>query len=863
MAPLPAPLSKRNSYIIGGSVGGAVLVGGLIAIFLLTGKQKVPAAVDTLAQRPPLNATASGAYVKRSVCAPPSPGYAGPVACTKAGTCAGCAEANESNPYSCVAVTGGNNEVLSNGQLAIPMRVNYVVPENGKACRGHGTVNAAGACVCATNFSGKECEVYTASITSPGSYCLPAYASKCLSPTTDSVLMNPDSGKGGQFMCSCKPEYAGLFAQRVGGGVCDMELACGAGSPQMNAAQTEAIKYQVFKNFDATGEPVFELQPVTPNRLTSHNISATETCYAKTVRDAATGVVTVAPDADPTCTPQLQSNKCVAATSNSDYATTVTVRGSTRPGDPLLQRVSPPYYPPVPPALQRCPDGYTGKNTPSSPCMKDGQQLFLQPTRQSRCGDSTYSAYSSTTPFVGTGTWYGSAFDESGEWNGAFACVNDLSSAQLRQGASGTPVLAKDAAWRTVDKNTAVSEVDCRNTYEPWRSRMTPNVFPDACVGKDCGAVRGSRRQAWNGDRDGALMDSNGDPWFTSAANLFVDISGGSANVDPIYATFGGQCACDGIQFRGGSGGGGSGAPVASKLVPAYLNKYAGSKESWWTCAADSCASESNPTAYLDVEAGLTYPRCVCNPSAGAGAGAPAPPYSTHISYAEQNSMPRCIADPCNPLGFKTDAHTECLDDSMCTGVCYGTKCHYPRTYEKCLSDAGCTSLGSAKTKGKCVSLSLIDPTLPIELTADINECIYEDIDRAQAGTACKLNRECSYGKCVGFENTPAGYVGMCSGGCACAGAGVQVASGSSPLGFTCAEKCQVNPCENGGECTIDAVTGEQKCVCSPCFSGDKCEISGNGSRKGEYCDTNAAKNKDGYWVCCEEGSKCENFKCT
>lgn len=877
----PKPLTKQQIAIISGTVGSAILVGGLVAILVITQKNTAPP-VQTAVVKPPITA-GSGAVssVKTQVCAPVSANYEGLVPCEKTSTCTGCVEYTDaSNPYSCVTVTGGNNQLLDNGQLATPMPVNYNVPPNGLSCRGHGTYDpASGVCKCKSGFSGNDCELYTLKISTPGSFCLPSYANQCMSPTTDSILMNANTGKGGQFTCACKPEYVGLFAQSVAGGNCDTPLACGASSFQMDATQTSEVKYVVFDKFDESGKAKYVSKSVKPNRITSFNLGALETCYARTEKDTKTEAyetVQVAANADPTCKAQLQSNYCYAAVSDSYDAANIAVRGSNRPGDPLKTRVSPAFFPPVPPALQRCPDGFTGKNTPSSPCVKDGKTLYLMPSLNTECGNTWYDPLAETT-FEGTGVWYTSAFDDHGEWNGAFTCVNDLTSAQMRVGGDGESMPVKDAPWRTVDKNTRVEEVDClnqpgawltRNDYDPLAKKYK---YADGCAGTECSAALGSRRKDWDGDRDGALMDQDGKPWFASGAGQ----------------TFGGQCACDGVQYRGREG-------TAVKSLPEFLNRYSG-KESWWGCGADTCSSAENPRAHLDTSAldsgnatALNYPQCVCNQ----GDASTSYPIKTQMSYAPQNSMPVCVDDSCNPHGYKTTAKVDCMKDSECVGVCYAEKCYYPRTYISCTNDDGCTSMSNAKVKGRCVSVSLLDPNV----SSDAKECIYEDVDRARMNSSCKLNKDCSYGKCVAFENVQGDFIGQCSGGCACDKDTVQQPYASSPLGFRCLERCKVNPCVHG-DCVIDPDTNQQKCICKPCYEGEHCEIAQNASRKGQFCQEyptedslvwqmyksglgwsdeefkeqiaiaqkryKEATERGYYDTCCEEGSTCSNGKCT
>jgi hypothetical protein len=832
------------------------VVVGLVVILVITSTTNAKPS-KTQVVKPPLNPDDSGTRPQKAeVCAPGSDGYKGLVPCTKQATCNGCREyIDESNQYSCVTVSSGNNSLDANGLLVEPMVVSYKLPPSNTVCTGHGTYDKnTKLCKCDPNYSGANCDIYKLSIYTPGSFCMPSYAKTCNSPTTDSVLVNQAGGKGGQFTCACKPEYKGLYMQAVEGGVCDVPLVCGASSPQMNPDMKTPEMFSVFDSIDANGVPVFKSAPVFANRPTSYNTSALEPCVSKVnplVTDDKAAVPykvgTVAADADPTCKPSLYSNECRSYAQPGQSAVDIVVRGSNSPGDPLLKRVTPSFFPPVPPALRRCPLGTTGSNSPSSPCVcacdkstdptcpcNLGDTLYLQPSKVSHCNDDTWDPYTPDTEFEDK--WYTSAFDERGEWNGAFTCVNDLTSARMKFGNNGTPILVSSSAWPTVTAVSKLREVDCIGSSE-WVTRTSYNASTqefkrnEACVGPNCEGVAGSRAMTWNGNRDGPLVDEKGNPWFAIAGTT-----------EQAQATFGGQCACDGVAYRGRG-------DVPLREVPQYLTK---NKEAWWQCGADTCSTESNPGGYLQ-DGTTPYPKCVCNqPDPDAKV---APPFKTEISYAPQNELPTCVKDPCNPSGFKTTSSVKCTDTSQCSGVCYSNRCHYPRSGETCISDESCTTYNGARIQGKCVPVSVLDP----KSTSSSKECVYEDKDRASLNSFCTYSSDCNYGECVAYSGSSA--TGVCSGGCACSPDTVQQPDNSSPLGYTCLNKCFVTPCVEGhteAPCSVDPVTGVQTCKCKPCYSGKYCELSSDSARLGEECDNSA---KPGEPRACCEGS-CSGSKC-
>lgn len=847
-------LSKAE--IAGACVGGGV--GVILIVFLIayaiTTRNKASTYSGSVVV-PPINPDGDTNVqpVKTTVCAPTTKGFDGLVACASSAMCTGCKEYTDpSNPYQCVAVTGGNGAVDATGRLVQPQVVTYKAPSSSTArCLGRNTKQPdAVPCACDPPYTGANCELMQISITQPGAYCLPSYAATCNSPTTDSVLTNANTGKGGEYTCACKPEYKGLFYQSVEGGLCDQPLICGAGNPQMEADQKTVKQYQVYTGTDAaTGTPQFADKPVYTNRITSYKSQTTEPCVAKTTGFQTVNdngivpyqMVTLDAHADPTCQVELISNKCTAVSSSAPAGfNTAIVRGSNAPGDPLVKRVSPAFFPPVPPGLQRCPDNFSGSGTPSDPCVcackgagcwcDPGAKLLIMPTKKSYCQGT---ANKDDTDY--TGTWHSSMFDATGEWNGAFTCVNDLAGAQVQAGSIPFPV--SGIKWRSVNENR-VREVQClESTAYTYRDEYNADTqsYPvsKTCVGPQCEGVSGTRVKDWDGYRDGPLVNEQGLPWFKAGTGQ----------------TFGGQCSCEGVAYRGTEATTGV---SALKMVPSFYNVL-GDKQSWWNCVQDTCASPSRPHAYLDTTSDnwQRYPRCVCNTEPSTG-----PPFKTSMSFADTGNMPTCIDDPCNPDGFHTTSDIDCVTNTDCGGICYANKCHYPlSSSQACTSDADCIRLGiGASTTATCAMLP----------GAKNKVCLYQDKDREAAGTTCMTNEDCSYGVCTAYNTLGTSSTGKCSGGCACSKTSIQQPDNSNPVGFTCRSRCdEVSPCFNGGKCSINW-KGEQVCECPPCYTGSRCEVSGNGSRLGEHCvyGRKADEENRGIGVCCDPNTECSDDIC-
>lgn len=788
---------------------------------------------------------------KPLVCSPTSANFTGLQACTKTSTCGGCAEFTDSaNAYKCVTVGGSNQMgvVDATGNLVDPVVVDFFVPPTNKACSGHGQPQQNGKCVCDPGFVGDTCNIMPYPIAQPGSYCLPEYSQACNTATSNSVLVNTASGKGGQFACECKPEYEGMFIQAVEGGSCDTPLICGASQPEISEDLNPRM-FQVHVGYDKQQTPLFEAQPVYSNyvgavvgldsALRQDKVAAVvEECVAAVSPAKPAQVLpggkpyleaSLAGDADPRCKPLLHSNYCEAPVYSAvqDGSVWAVVRGSNNPGDPLKQRVYPRFFRPVPPQLQRCPDGYTGKNTFSEPCKDaNNKVLALRRSTKSYCDTQTIPA-SEYDKLQYEADTYNYVFTDDGEWSGYFTCLNDLRTAlNVTDPAAPTPV--SKMKWNTVSGSNLVKEVKCGSASDYW-TRDNENKLSPHCVGVNCEGVKGERVKEWNGDT-GPLLNQDGLPWFAV----------GDA-ADPKKQNFGGQCECNGRTFRRNARGGASTTP----MVPGYLVSRTGT-DNWWSCLPDTCWSSATPQAYMQVDSpvqrlsaqpDVMHPRCVCNSGEGNGL----PPFSTHISFDPVGETPVCIPDPCNPDGVKTTSQLSCSENSDCDSVCHENKCYYPTAKKTCQNDSQCAAVEQgAGAAGKCVQLA----------GSKEKVCLYEDLDRK--GSFCSTNDECSHGTCNML-------IGKCSGGCACSADTVQQRDLTSPLGFTCKKRCEVYPCAPGHTtkpCEIDA-EGRQVCDCTPCWSGDRCEVPTLGSRKGDYC---IPGKKPHEWNGCCEGT-CESSR--
>lgn len=451
--------------------------------------------IDTIPRKP---RAVLGALPDPSECLATSPNFAGLRACSTQSDCASCAE----SPTSCIVV-GGDAEV--DGKLVYPVSVHVPVENTVDDCSGHGTRalddrqcvcdgvwNADGSCASEVCYTGKNCEVGVFSVTQAGRYCLPSYLGACNEFTSDTVLTNV--GAGTTWSCQCKPTMAGLFIQEVEGGSCDRQVACGA-----------PVGVSATVNVGSSTAPVFAQDIVYPNRLTSYT-SGQEVCVYQTSgasmpnapvpgvgpnqAPAVTPLVTgPALDSDPTCVPRRYSNKCTINTGGGNQQV---VRGSGLPGDPHVTRVSPPFYAPVPPGLNRCPDGWTGEGTLANPCTS--------PITQQR--------YAFFTP---SGEWLGPTITSVAELQKWWVNVSNLD--------------ARERIWTTL----SAGDVFCLESGTDQSSFATAGNAKSAfCLDEACSAAEGRRALSWNGTRDGPLLNEDALPHW---------LSGGP---------YGGQCTCDG-----------------------------------------------------------------------------------------------------------------------------------------------------------------------------------------------------------------------------------------------------------------------------------------------------------------------------
>jgi hypothetical protein len=874
-------LNQGQLIAISVSCAVVILVVGLVVTLVLTQRASAKSK-DGGAVVPPVNPDAPIQPVRTQICAPFSTARNDfqLVPCDSQAKCNGCVEFTDvSSQYSCVAVTGGNGMVTSAGQLVHPLEVTFKVPPSSppKSCYGHGKLNKDGTCKCDDGYSGENCNITRMAVTTPGSYCLPAYAQVCDTATTESVLVNEAGGKGGQYECQCKPEYKGMFTQAVQGGPCDVPLICDAASPQLESNLEDVKMYSVYANkYDSQGDPLFVQQPVFTNKVAAPGAPTVE-CVAQVTppSDGCEGVdaahckpykqAVVAPDADPTCQPVLRSNKCTSsfATKNDTQGMLLTIRGSNKPGDPLKKRVYPAYYPPVPPALQRCPDGYLGNNTPSSPCHKKEDKskvLKFKPSIESKCVDDSQVVNVNDPASYGP-DWYDAVFTDDGEWNGYFTCMADLTTARVLVNGTDTAVQDDAMKWATV-KGRTVNEVDCNEgKFSTWRMRGKKESDPPSvyCRGKSgCLGVKGFQHPEWDGYQNGDLMDGDGNPWFA--------VNGTSAALP--RPTFGGQCSCQGVTYREGVK---DGKPVLvpTPMAPGYMMQNTGT-ENWWSCLVDTCWTPETPEGHLqqDGDATFTHPHCECN-SGKESAGLP---YSTHMSYRPTGQSPTCVRDSCNPGGVRTTSDLFCSPNdtvNKCQGVCYSDNRCYIQTGNSCKDDSECVNKVTPSLTGVCKKGK--DEEGKEE---EKGMCMYKDPDRASSH--CDGDGDCSYGLCTNMVTLQVrqsnGAVvpitqGTCSGGCACDIEYVQRPDQSTPLGYTCKKRCEVTPCvaANTKEpCSVNRETGEQVCVCkSPCFEQPRCARGNNMSQLGERCFDKwypAPKDYTGPYGFCCEGTCGEGF---
>ena len=834
---------------------------GLVPALYVSSKNNANNAKKQVTRPVPPPASSSMNMGGTQACSPLSTGYKKLVPCKTQDDCAtGCSERADGFPYECVLANSGNNFVDVSGKLVTPMVVPYQVPVSSAECNGKGKRDAGNKnkCVCDAGFTGDNCDLFNLEINTTGSYCLPPYMNKCDATTSDTVLSARPGSMG--WTCQCKGKYANLLTQKVEGGECATPLVCDATRPQYSANHT-LQQFNVFtKTDEQTGEALFAKAPVYPNRIVSYNPMSTSPCISKTtdVIPVDTGVLSYAtrlvdPEADPTCTPKQFSNKCtavVSVTHNSEFGdqpVLAVVRGSGRANDPLLTRVTPPFFVPVPRGLQTCPDHFTGKNTADSPCVcackpgktgpccngktKDcvactdgvptgkacdcvtGDVLQLKVTDQSFCS-AIDDPYSDDLKYGGE--WMGSAFTSDGGWNGKLTCMRDLTYAQLGVKQAGAdPVVLADVNWSTVETKlrNRLQDPVCEDSKvfadrADYDATAKQFALTDNCVGPSCLGVQGSRRASWDGARDGPLVDASNKelPWF--------------ATMDGQY---GGQCECLRKVPKMGA--------TMMQQVSQYMVPSEG-EESWWACATDNCsASSADASSHLDMENPLVaYPRCVCASKLPTSGGAA---FKSEISFREQSTdLPSCIADPCNPDGVKTNVKMMCKDsvglNNDCAGTCYKNKCYYTAGFAaSCTNDSDCLAAGAAYNFAGLPMVCAKDGG------SDKGKCMVADAERLVAGSTCQENSDCDYGTCT---NTDDDGVGTCSGGCACKPTSVQQYDNRNPLGYVCADRCSTYPCFNESKCSINAQSGAQTCECNKCFTGDKCGQATGKPRHDQSC---------------------------
>ena len=732
---------------------------------------------------------------------------------------ADCAQCEAGTTFECATNGITSTELDAQGKLVTPGHVLYA---NANANAHDQCDRLPPNCTCVNNSI--DCVN-----DQPGSFCVPKHGTLCTSATSLSVLASATGDDNGQFICECRPEYRGMFTQAVESGECTLPLICNADSPQRDP-DGAVQQYRTFSHMDADGNPVFESKPVYTNRITTYNPFLTEDCVVPTSRVKQGEDLHVAADADPTCTPEMVTNRCdttlfVYSTGgyNADKPLNVTVRGSGAPGDPLLSRVSPAYFAPVPLALKRCPTGFTGMNSPDAPCRRGNDTIEFRPAATVNC-DSEATRDPNDT---GTGIWYSSVFDTDGEWSGNFACLGDLLTATYRIN-SGEAATVSNLNWDSLNTGQRVNEVRCEKNN--WRVRPIVNannsvnngntINAEACVGTACSGVRGKRPLAWDGFRDGPLENSEGLPWFVTGAG----------------PTFGGQCDCRGTQQRG------------SDTVPLLANSSLvslmdhpdtadNSDMALWHCRQDSCWSSSHPEDRFDAARGT----CACGiplqssvtQNSNSKSNSSSSSWSSRVPFAEADGAPTCIADSCNPHGVGTHTRVPCEVSDECTGICYAKKCHFPYggpTDSLCNADSDCTDYeNDAGVPGRCV-----DPK-EIGHSGEHKICIYEDPERARTGTVCETNTQCSYGTCVDRKPNASGtmVIGFCSGGCACNPDSLQVSDNTGPQGATCQLQCTLRPCLNGGVCTVTPA-GVASCACPNAYRGNQCEIVKDCTQAGE-----------------------------
>lgn len=137
-------------------------------------------------------------------------------------------------------------------------------------------------------------------------------------------------------------------------------------------------------------------------------------------------------------------------------------------------------------------------------------------------------------------------------------------------------------AWPGINVAPLLQDPECIEG-STWLTTTTTGVDASQnCAGAKCEGVRGLRKAAYVGSRDGPLQDERGNPSFA------------------LGRAFGAQCSCDGWQANEDG--------TRIPYMPAYsINPLNDSL--WWQCVPDPCWTPDVPGAHYDQ----TNNACVCH----------------------------------------------------------------------------------------------------------------------------------------------------------------------------------------------------------------------------------------------------------
>lgn len=825
----------------------------------------------------------------KAPCLPTSDQFTNLKQCSTQFDCNSCSE----TPTSCVTV-GSQGEVEDDLTLKKPVTVNVAITST-EDCSGRGTRdettgkcvcdgewNEDGECVSGACFKGDSCELGEFAISKAGQYCLPSYLGKCNEFTSDTVLTTDSSGRT-TWTCRCKQELAGVYTQSVEGGSCDVQVACGA-----------PVGVQKLVNVGTLEQPQYEEKTVYPNRITSHSDETygSEPCAYKTQNKD--GNIVPDDQADPTCIPRLYSNKCTITTGGGN---TQVIRGSGMPGDPEIKRASPPFYAPVPPGMNVCPDGWSGKGTPSNPCT-DGTNSFAIFTDNGR------------------------------EWLLGRRCDRLVGKWDVRRNDDLVPIT------HTMETQTLFKFDGVDNEgYNWYSSDMTD---PDGIPTLEMGFLEESNG---NGERITYVKFRARIAWTAGKSNLYdawsQPLGGGEEGSyeNPVAIAIGeGEClspedySIDGELYVNGVhktfslkvNGLSHHPPVGSLAeLKSWWSTYNGG--AWWgvntveisdvRCLEAvfeegyvATASEPESKVCVDSEctSGLGWrkkawdgnedgplvnenhePHWVTGGSYGGQCSCDGE--SQIPSYVQSDTdTPEtwwsCKGDTCPtaqfPNGKYNESSQKCECDGSDTNVMTqipfnnGMNYKHPNTPATCVKDP-CNPMGvnvnSAEVKcesesdcgGVCMENQCYIPSSTLcrtdlecsnqmfGVSQNVAKCIIPDGSEDGMGTCATLDfqRARMGSTCTTDEHCSLGACTgeegskTCTGGCACSSGYHQESDGGlSPLGFTCKDDC-IGKCKNGGTC-VHLPEGGTECRCTPYYGGETCETP-LCAREMEYCDAN------------------------